>query len=104
MSRRSAIEQALHVLAPRLPRFEREVVVDRALDSRGLGGAVPGEAAWLALVSYVRHTLTDYDLLLADGYDPESARFFVRDAMTEVLTRWGVRRPLTGEDDRDGSG
>jgi hypothetical protein len=31
------------------------------------------------------------------GYDRESARHFVADEMTEMLERWGVRRPL-GDD------
>lgn len=99
MSRRTAIEQALRFLAPRLPPFEAEVVTDRALDSRGLGQAAAGEAAWLALVAYVRHEMTDYDALLDDGYDADSARYFVRDAMTAALRDWGVRRPLVGNED-----
>jgi hypothetical protein len=99
MPRRLDIEHALKALAPRVPRFERDVIVDRALDSRGLGQARPGEAAWLALVSYVRHACTDYDALLEEGYDAESARFFVQDTMVAVLTEWGVRRPLVGEAD-----
>jgi hypothetical protein len=40
---------------------------------------------------------TDYDELLAHGYDCESARHFVADEMTRVLREWGVRRPL-GDD------
>jgi hypothetical protein len=32
--------------------------------------------------------------LLAQGYDHDSARFFVADAMQAVLADWGVRRKL----------
>jgi hypothetical protein len=55
-------------------------------------------AAWLALVAYARHTFTDYDELLRDAYDRESARFFVADELAAVLREWGVRRPLTPQD------
>jgi hypothetical protein len=99
VSRRSEIEQALRRLAPRIPAHELGVVADRALDSEGLRGAAPETAAWLALVAYVRHARTDYDALLAQDYDRDSARFFVADEMAAVLADWGVRRPLGGEEE-----
>lgn len=95
--RRQAVADALAILAPRLPAFECETVVDRALDSAGLRGAAPETAAWLALVAYARHVCTDYDALLADGYDRDSARHFVRDALGAALTGWGVRRAVPDE-------
>ena len=94
MSRRAAIEAALRQLAPRIPKHEFGAVVDHALDSAGLHTAAPETAAWLSLVAYVRHVLTDYDALLAEGYDVDSARFFVLDTTREVLGEWGVRRPV----------
>lgn len=94
MSRRGAIEAALGVLAPRIPTHERGAVIDHALDSVGLKTAAPETAAWLSLVAYIRHVLTDYDGLLADGYDAESARFFVADEIDAVLESWGARRRL----------
>ena len=94
MDRRTALEDALRRLAPRIPRHESAAVVDHALDSPGLRGAAPEEAAWLALVAYVRHVLTDYDELLVEGYDQDSARHFVRDDIAATLVRWGVRRRL----------
>jgi hypothetical protein len=59
--------------------------------------AAPESAAWLSLVAYVRHTFTDYDALLAQGYDRDSARHFVTEEMIEVLRGWGVRRELGAE-------
>jgi hypothetical protein len=97
MPSRTAIEAALRRLAPRIPAHEFGAVVDHALDSKGLRNAVPEEAAWLSLVAYVRHALTDYDVLLAQGYDQDSARFFVADEMRAVLSGWGVRRALDTE-------
>lgn len=96
--RREAIAAALRRLAPGLPAFEASVVIDRALDSRGLATAYPEEAAWLALVAYVRHEHTDYDELLEDGYDADSARYFVRDGINAALEAWGTRRRVSGDE------
>jgi hypothetical protein len=98
MPSRAEIETALRHLAPRMPDHEYSAVVDHALDSGGLRTASAETAAWLSLVAYVRHSLTDYDSLLDEGYDRESARFFVADEIREILSGWGVRRPLTDED------
>jgi hypothetical protein len=97
VNRRDEIEAALRHLAPKIPPHEFGAVVDHALDSTGLRGAAPDKAAWLSLVTYARHVFTEYDELLAQGYDRDSARHFVMSEMDEVLRGWGVRRPL-GED------
>ena len=97
MSRRAALEAAVRALAPRIPKHEFESVVDHALVSAGLRTAAPEAAAWLSLVAYVRHTLTDYDALLAEGYDQDSARFFVAAEMDDVLARWGATRRVGDE-------
>jgi hypothetical protein len=95
---RPAIEAALRRIAPKLPPHEFGAVVDHALDSKGLRSAAPETAAWLSLVAYVRHVFTDYDELLTQGYDRDSARHFVMDDMAATLTEWGVRRTLGDED------
>jgi hypothetical protein len=95
---RTQVETALRRLAPRIPPHEFGAVVDHARDSRGLKASAPETAAWLSLVAYVRHALTDYDDLLAQGYDQESARFFVAGDIQAVLERWGVTRRLATED------
>ena len=97
MSRRAALAAALRVLAPRLPAYEAGAVLDRALASRGLRGAAPETAAWLALVAFARHALTEYDALLADGYDRDSARHFVLDDLNAALATWGVRRRIDAD-------
>ena len=97
-SRRRAIESALRHLAPRIPVHEFGAIVDHALDSEGLRAASPETAAWLSLVAYVRHVFTEYDSLLTQGYDRDSARFFVADEMDAVLKDWATRRSL-GVDD-----
>ena len=95
MPARPAIEAALRHLAPKLPPHEFGAVVDHALDSEGLNTAAPETAAWLSLVAYARHVFTDYDELLAQGYDRDSARHFVAKEMDAVLSGWGVRRKLS---------
>jgi hypothetical protein len=96
--RRTLIEEALRRLAPKVPSHEFGAVVDHALGSRGLRNATPEIAAWLSLVAYVRHALTEYDDLLAQGYDQDSARYFVADEINEVLAAWGARRTLAEEE------
>jgi hypothetical protein len=97
VSRRAAIESAVRVLAPRIPKHEFEAVVDHALDSPGLRTAAPEPAAWLSLVAYVRHVMTESDSLLADGYDQDSARFFVAGDIDAVLEGWGSPRRVGDE-------
>ena len=96
-TRRQAVRQALAVLAPRLRDYEAVEVVDRALASPGLRGAMSETAAWLTLVAYARHVFTEYDALLDDGYDRDSARHFVLDDLNAVLAEWGVRRRVPDE-------
>lgn len=94
MSRRAVIGDAVRILAPRIPAFEYEAVLDHAVSSPGLRKAAPERAAWLSLTAYVRHALTDYDDLLDEGYDADSARHFVADEIDAVLEDWGSPRRL----------
>jgi hypothetical protein len=98
VARRGDIEIALRQLAPSIPDHEFGAVVDHAMDSRGLSNASPATAAWLSLVAYIRHALTEYDELMRQGYDHDSARFFVAAEMEAILSEWGVRRRLMPED------
>jgi len=92
MAKRSEVETALRRLVPKIPPHEFMAVADHAMDSAGLRHASPENAAWLSLVSYVRHTLTDYDALLDEGYDAESARHFVAGEIDRILSDWGSKR------------
>jgi hypothetical protein len=98
MAKRSDIESTLRRLAPNIPAHEFKAVADHAVDSRGLSTASPESAAWLSLVAYVRHVFTEYDDLLAQGYEQDSARFFVLADIEAKLSEWGVRRKLNQED------
>ncbi len=94
MATRKEIENALRHLAPDVPDHEFGAIADHAMDSPGLRNAAPETAAWLSMVSFIRHVLTEYDSLLEEGYELESARHFVMSDMQAVLKEWGVRRPL----------
>jgi hypothetical protein len=98
LSRRAEIESALRKVAPHIPPHEFGAVLDHALGSAGLKSALPDTTAWLSLVAYVRHALTEYDQLLDEGYDRDSARHFVAAEIAAILGSWGVRRRLTAED------
>jgi hypothetical protein len=98
MAKRGDVEDALRHLAPRIPAHEFAAVADHAMDSAGLSTASPEAAAWLSLVAYARHVFTEYDDLLAQGYDHDSARFFVLADIEAKLSEWGVRRKVAQED------
>jgi hypothetical protein len=91
---RADLESALRHLAPRIPDFEFGAVIEHALASPGLGRAAPEPALWLSMTAYIRHVFTEYDALIDDGYDVESARHFVLDASNAKLAEWGVKRRI----------
>jgi hypothetical protein len=96
--RRRALAKALTALLPMAPYSDMERI-------RAEAGAVhmkalpPTVAVWLAAVAYVRHEHTDYEKLLAEGYDRDSARFFVIGQINAVLTRWRATRLLDADDE-----
>lgn len=95
--RRRAIAKALTVLLPLAPYADTEAIRADAT-AKHMKTLPPSVAVWLATVAHVRHQHTDYDALLAEGYDREAARFFVVDATNEVLTRWRATRLLDPDD------
>lgn len=96
--RRRAIAKALTALLPLAPYADMEKI-------RADAGAVhmkslpPTIAVWLATTAHIRHVHTDYEKLLAEGYDRDSARFFVMEQTNIVLTRWRATRLLEDEEE-----
>ncbi len=96
--RQRAIARALTALLPMAPYADMEKI-------RADAGAVhmktlpPTIAVWLATIAHVRHAHTDYEKLLGEGYDRDSARFFVIGAINDVLTRWRATRLLEEDDE-----
>lgn len=99
--RRRAVAKALTALLPMAPYADMERI-------RADAGAIhmkalpPSIAVWLATVAHVRHAHTDYEKLLAEGYDRDAARFFVIDEINAVLTRWRATRLLDADDVGEG--
>ncbi|MEN5083228.1 DUF2293 domain-containing protein [Bosea sp. TWI1241] len=95
--RQQAIRKALRALAPGIPFGDAEAVLTLA-GRPAMKALPPGTALWLALASHVRHVHTDYDQLLAEGYERDAARFFVAEPSDDVLAGWGCQRSvLDGE-------
>lgn len=97
--RRRAIAKALTALLPLAPYADMEKIRADA-GAMHMKALPPTIAVWLATVAHVRHAHTDYEKLLAEGYDRDSARFFVIEQINQVLTRWRATR-LLEEDDED---
>jgi hypothetical protein len=87
------IARALIAWAPGIPYSDAETVKSQAA-SRHLRSYPAGISTWLSLIAHIRHLHTDYDSLLAEGYDQESARHFVLDAINAKLTDWRATRYL----------
>lgn len=94
--RQKDMRRALRALIPHVPYDEAEEILKVALAGH-LRHLPPTVALWLATTTRIRHAHTDYDQLLSEGYDADSARFFVLDAINEVLTDWGCSRQVGEE-------
>ncbi|HEV7252246.1 MAG TPA: DUF2293 domain-containing protein [Mesorhizobium sp.] len=94
--RQKAVGKALTALLPLVPFSDAERIRSEAGAPR-FRSLPPSIAVWLATVAHVRHQHTDYDRLLAEGYDRDSARFFVVDEINRVLTAWRATRLLDPE-------
>ena len=96
--RQKAIHKALRELAPHAPYADFEPIVTAAR-GKHMRDLSPVNGVFLATIAYIRHTYTDYDDLRDEGYDHDSARFFVADAINEKLEEWGSPRRLEGDGD-----
>jgi len=96
--RQRAIARAVTLLIPLAPYADAETIRTEA-GARHLKTLPPSVAVWLATVAHVRHQHTEYEALLADGYDRDAARHFILDEINAVLTRWRATRLLDADDD-----
>ena len=94
--RQQDIRKALRLTAPHIPYDEAQDVLARA-GRPAMKRLPPGIALWLALTSHVRHRHTDYDALLADGYERDAARHFVIDETDAKLAEWGCARRVADD-------
>ena len=94
--RQRAIHKALRELIPQVP-YADFAAIATAARSRHMRDLTPINGAFLATIAHIRHQHTDYDELRDEGYDHDSARHFVADAIEEKLRDWGSSRGLDGE-------
>jgi len=92
----AATLRALREMLPRVTLSDFEAICE--ICSRGhLRHLPPSIRAWQATTTHIRHNHTEYDTLLADGYDQEAARHFVIPEINEKLEEWGSSKTI---DDR----
>jgi hypothetical protein len=97
-SRKRGIAKALTTLLPLAPYADTEKIRAEA-SAKHMKTLPPSVAVWLATVAHIRHEHTDYEKLLDEGYDRDSARFFVIDRINDVLTTWRATRLLDADDE-----
>lgn len=95
--RQRIVNEALAAIVPMIP-LDQALRVKQLAAKSAMRDLPAQNAVWLALVSHVRHAHTDYDQLLEEGYDRESARHFVLDDINNVLQSWQAKRFLTADD------
>ncbi len=96
------MKKALRALVPRTSMADFQAIEEIATSGH-LRHLPPTIIAWQAVTTHIRHNHTQYDALLAEGYDRESARHFVLDEMNEVLKKWGSLRRVVEDEQMDGS-
>ncbi|MBO6552963.1 MAG: DUF2293 domain-containing protein [Roseitalea sp.] len=100
--RQAAVSQALERLAPLMPL--EDALAIKALVARPHMRGLPAQrAVWLATITHIRHTHSDYDALLDEGYDRDAARFFVLDEVNALLRQWQATRFLDADEDGVGA-
>ncbi|MCX8279629.1 DUF2293 domain-containing protein [Phyllobacterium sp. 0TCS1.6C] len=97
-NRQRALNKSLTLLLPAVPYSDSEPI-RAAANAPHMKALPPGIAVWLAAVAHIRHQHTDYDSLRDEGYDRDSARFFVLDAINRKLTEWRATRLLDPDED-----
>lgn len=95
--RQRAISREIAILLPSAPYADCELIKAAALHAH-MKRLPPSIATWLSIVAYIRHSYTNYDHLRDEGYDKDSARFFVIDDINKKLTEWRATRFLNYEE------
>ncbi len=94
--RQKAIHRALRELIPNAPLADFQPIAEAAR-GKHMRDLAPVDGVFLATIAHIRHRYTDYDDLRDEGYDHDSARFFVADAIDERLRQWGAPRGLEAD-------
>ena len=95
--RERQLAEAIRLLLPRATLEAHQQVL--AVAQQGHLRHLPaGIAVWQAATTVARHEYTDYDRLLAEGYDTDAARHFVLAEINAQLERWDCSRRLKTAD------
>ncbi|MEL7428690.1 MAG: DUF2293 domain-containing protein [Pseudomonadota bacterium] len=95
--RQKEIQKHLRTLVPMAPLADF-IEIEAAALAGHLRHLPPSIAAWQAVTTIARHTHTDYDTLLHEGYDNDAARHFVLNDINTILDQWGCTRKLEETD------
>jgi len=92
-ARHAEITRRLRALVP-LASYSDFIAMKQIASAGHLRHLPLSIAAWQAITTHIRHNHTDYDALLAEGYDAESARYFVLNAINEKLAAWDSEKRI----------
>lgn len=87
------VKRRLRELIPNVT-MEDFLAIEEKADAGHLRHLPPSIRAWQALTTYIRHAHTEYDQMLTEGYDQDTARHFVFDEINEKLLEWGSTKTL----------
>lgn len=91
--RRQQLNTAIRTLLPLASLKSHQAVLGVA-EQGHLRHLPPAIAAWQAATTIARHEHTEYDQLLAEGYEADAARHFVLDDINRQLEAWGCARRI----------
>jgi hypothetical protein len=87
--------QRIRELYPGCPSDEEFIIAEHAClkHSGRVGRSISAKnldepAVILAIIAHIRHTMTNYDQLLACGYDRRYARELIKPKVDEILAEW----------------
>lgn len=93
-SRLRHVRKTLKLMIPKASLSDFEKIMEIAARSHLRHLPTP-ILAWRSVTTHIRHNYTEYDALLEEGYDIESAKHFVLDTMNETLGNWGATKTIT---------
>lgn len=94
------VRKTLKLMIPKasLSDFQKTMEIAERSHLRHLPSPI---LAWRSVTTHIRHNHTEYDSLLEEGYDIESAKHFVLEMMNETLELWGATKRIDVEEIRE---
>lgn len=97
------VRKTLKLMIPKATLYDFQKIMEIAEGShlRHLPSPI---LAWRSVTTHIRHNHTEYDALLEEGYDVESAKHYVLEAMNETLEIWGATKKITTDEIEEKTG